>query len=77
MLVIIVIIAVHRGLSLSRILSYKPFSRNLYDLSHEIQDQLLILEKEDTRKNKRLHHMATIVAEWEQYFGSPYTVCRV
>ncbi|KAJ4461048.1 hypothetical protein PAPYR_2490 [Paratrimastix pyriformis] len=48
-------------------------SRFLYDLSHEIQDQLLYLEKEDTRKNTRLHHMSTVIAEWERFFGSPHS----
>ncbi|KAA6364151.1 MAG: hypothetical protein EZS28_040322, partial [Streblomastix strix] len=46
-------------------------SRNLYDLSREIQDQLMPLLKEEQRKNHRIEVLAAAMHDWEEFFDTP------
>eukprot|EP00770_Monocercomonoides_exilis_P003515 MONOS_3495.1-p1 / transcript=MONOS_3495.1 / gene=MONOS_3495 / organism=Monocercomonoides_exilis_PA203 / gene_product=unspecified product / transcript_product=unspecified product / location=Mono_scaffold00083:2261-3581(-) / protein_length=273 / sequence_SO=supercontig / SO=protein_coding / is_pseudo=false len=46
-------------------------SRNLFDMSREIQDQLLPLIEEEKRRNQRLEMLSTTLHDWEMYFGLP------
>jgi hypothetical protein len=47
--------------------------RNLFDLSHEVQEQLIVLAKIEEDLNKELEEYSkTPAKEWEDCFGAEY-----
>lgn len=48
-----------------------PAARYLYELSRDVQQQIVSLEKSDSAKMRRIAFLETLVKEWEEVFGSP------
>ena len=46
-------------------------ARYLFQLSREVQDQIVALEKSDAAKMRRIGFLENLVKEWEDVFGSP------
>jgi hypothetical protein len=51
--------------------SKTPAARYLFELSREVQSQLVSLEKSDAAKMRRIGFLESLVKEWEDVFGSP------
>ena len=46
-------------------------ARYLFQLSREVQEQIVALEKSDAAKMRRIGFLENLIKEWEDVFGSP------